>query len=607
MKKRYMLLVVMTALALTGCAKQEVQAPEAGKLNASVASTAAVKTEAKQETTEAPAQIVAERLKDPEVETQAGKPAPQTTAAQGVAPEELKENEENDGAPEEQMNAAAPTVPDGQAAQEEPRDDEPVEFEEAPAELLDDPAENVDPVELEEPEEDPEEVPELALVNPEEAEIAEDPRDEDVVEMNAADQNTEAVALELPPEGEDEGDPDVEIPEEPVELEPPEEQQPAEDEGDPDEVEFEAADPEEEQGIEAAALDEEEMEAVEAARLDEEDAADVEELEAAEIDLEEPDDEENSEVRAEEVPDDVEEMNVEVSDEAGFEDPEEEVEAEPVEEIEEVEALGDANEEMDLDGAEMDLDEPEDDMDDDTDAGAEEEIEEEPEEIDEAVADDAAEEDMDEAGEPDLDGAEMDLDEPEEEEDDGDWEEVEEPEEDMGASAPKGTAADKSVVDAYGYASDGSSNLSFEIVPGSAQSGDGYFTVDAVYSEPVTVPAGLEDGDTVEVVMNKITGETWHLTMTDGTLIPEEDPGREFYYYDNGGSTVTLYEDSDDRVDRPVYEGTLQIRNDATDEVSVEGSVDSVSSSDLDANGGWYNEVHFDDNGYVTRLVFVGD
>ena len=69
---------------------------------------------------------------------------------------------------------------------------------------------------------------------------------------------------------------------------------------------------------------------------------------------------------------------------------------------------------------------------------------------------------------------------------------------------------------------------------------------------------------------------------------------------------MTLFEASDDRVDKPVYEGTLYIRSDATMEVAIDQSVSPLDPDRLN-EGDWYNAVYFDDKGYVTRLVFVGD
>ena len=103
------------------------------------------------------------------------------------------------------------------------------------------------------------------------------------------------------------------------------------------------------------------------------------------------------------------------------------------------------------------------------------------------------------------------------EEDDGDLEEM-----NAGAAAAPAAelpeAPDKAKVDSYGYDADGASVLSFAIQPGSVQAKEGYYIVKATYGQGITVPAGMQEGDTVTVTANELTGETWNLTMKDGSL-----------------------------------------------------------------------------------------
>lgn len=168
-------------------------------------------------------------------------------------------------------------------------------------------------------------------------------------------------------------------------------------------------------------------------------------------------------------------------------------------------------------------------------------------------------------------------------------------------------APSKPIIDRYGY-EDGYSVLSFRIKEGTLKDCGEYYQVDAVYRQRIEAPANLSDGSEVTLVFNELTGETKTLVYREGYFYFTEK-GYQYEYYclpSSDGNMVVLYEGSDDRVDKPVYEGKLYIRKDATDEVAIMNQIEPVTEEILNRDN-WYNGVYFDQKGYVTRLVFYGD
>ena len=171
-------------------------------------------------------------------------------------------------------------------------------------------------------------------------------------------------------------------------------------------------------------------------------------------------------------------------------------------------------------------------------------------------------------------------------------------------------APSKKVIDRYGYPS-GYSALSFSITPGTAKDCGSYYLVDAIYNQEIQAPGDMKPGDTVTLVFNELTGETRTLAYGDYGLYDTAygEANSAIYYYSPSadGSPVTLYQDSDDRVDKPIYKGSLYIRKDATAEVAIDNTSKPVTLALLQEDFNWYNGVYFDQKGYVTRLVFYGD
>lgn len=175
-----------------------------------------------------------------------------------------------------------------------------------------------------------------------------------------------------------------------------------------------------------------------------------------------------------------------------------------------------------------------------------------------------------------------------------------------------GTAPSKEIIDQYGY-EDGHSVLGFDIVPQTVQEYEEYYVVDAVYAKAIEAPGDLAIGERVTLVFNELTGDKRILERREDGLHQPEDAENEPYYptYFNywvreDGSPVVLYDENSDRVDKPVYEGKLYIRKDATIEYIICYDIDMTTKDELNREN-YFNGVCFDENGYVTRLVSYGD
>lgn len=175
-------------------------------------------------------------------------------------------------------------------------------------------------------------------------------------------------------------------------------------------------------------------------------------------------------------------------------------------------------------------------------------------------------------------------------------------------------------VQQYGYQEDRSgrgtegqmSLLSYLLKVETLEDAGEYFTVDATFMKPITVSPDLKIGDTVTVTFNELTGETEELTYTREGILSGKD-GNEYYYHPDDdyftlNGEVVLYQDSDDRVDAPFYEGKLCISKDAVTGIALDPNpYETVSQDTFTTDGNWFNGVFFDENGVVMGLIFYGD
>lgn len=170
-------------------------------------------------------------------------------------------------------------------------------------------------------------------------------------------------------------------------------------------------------------------------------------------------------------------------------------------------------------------------------------------------------------------------------------------------------APSKEIIDRYGY-ENGHSALSFSLKPGTVKDCGSYYQVDAVYCQGIEAPGDLKYEDTVTLVFNELTGEKKTLVYRQGGLYEKEDAlntGPYYYTPTEDKSPVVLYQDSDDRVDKPVYEGQLYVRKDAASEIHIEKYSEPITFEKLNGEYEWYNGVFFDEKGYAVRLVVYGD
>ena len=175
-------------------------------------------------------------------------------------------------------------------------------------------------------------------------------------------------------------------------------------------------------------------------------------------------------------------------------------------------------------------------------------------------------------------------------------------------------APSKEIIDRYGYV-DGHSVLSFDIVAHTVEEYEGYYTVDAVFTQPIEVPGDLAIGERITVIFNELTGDERTIERREDGFYQLEDEENEpyyptyFRYFDQEeGEPVVLYDENTDRVDKPVFDGKLYIRKDATIEDAIIPDIKPLTKEELNFEYNmWFDGVYFDENGYVTRLVYCGD
>lgn len=164
---------------------------------------------------------------------------------------------------------------------------------------------------------------------------------------------------------------------------------------------------------------------------------------------------------------------------------------------------------------------------------------------------------------------------------------------------------DYEVVKASGFTEDGQSNLGFTIEEGSMQDCGDYYSVKATFAKEVKVTSDLKIGEEVTFIINDMTGETDTAVYKEKGILYSEKTEMEYWYYPQDGENDTvLYCFSDDRVESPFYEGILLIRKDAQCGEDITKTYRTVEMDNLFT---YYNGVRFDEDGYVTALIFFGD
>ena len=152
------------------------------------------------------------------------------------------------------------------------------------------------------------------------------------------------------------------------------------------------------------------------------------------------------------------------------------------------------------------------------------------------------------------------------------------------------------------------SDLSYRLKTDTLKDEGEYYTIEAEISKKVEIPADLKTGDTVTISRNELTGETDELTMGENNMLTGKE-GNEYYFFNDSeeDGKVTLYADSDDRVDAPFATGTLCISKDAITGAYVEQKPYETISKSVFDDDPWFNGVYFNDDGAVVQLIFYGD
>lgn len=166
------------------------------------------------------------------------------------------------------------------------------------------------------------------------------------------------------------------------------------------------------------------------------------------------------------------------------------------------------------------------------------------------------------------------------------------------------------VVNRYGYTSggayDGASELEFQFIEGTVEDCGEYYKVEAEFLEGIKIPTDIQLGDEITVTIDGITGETDVWVYEEEGLVSQNTDQAPAYIMPGDGETETyVYRYSEDRVNRVVYRGPICVSKEAEVEIVVAEMTGTVIKDDLD--GGFYHKLFFDENGFVTQILYTGD
>lgn len=172
-----------------------------------------------------------------------------------------------------------------------------------------------------------------------------------------------------------------------------------------------------------------------------------------------------------------------------------------------------------------------------------------------------------------------------------------------------------------GSVSGGGTILSVDLA-GAEEDGE-FLRAQGVISVPVTVTRSqweaLKAGEPVEVTVNELTGQKKILELSDGqTVLYEEGSDRGArtpyiglsYNYETG--LYELWQDSDDTISKPVYEGEILVVRGAVFGGEVSLGRASAVQQEMTADGGFSgvyggNYVVHDGKGHILALYYLGD
>ncbi|MEE1086117.1 MAG: zinc-ribbon domain-containing protein [Schaedlerella sp.] len=138
-----------------------------------------------------------------------------------------------------------------------------------------------------------------------------------------------------------------------------------------------------------------------------------------------------------------------------------------------------------------------------------------------------------------------------------------------------------------------------------------YYIVDASFYKQITVPANIQKGEKITLILNEITGEKETIICTENDEYGLSFGTAEYpdMYYTSGqadeNGMLKLFTASYDAISTLIYEGELAIMKTATEEIAISNET-GLFNPDTTYGMGW-NCIYFNEKGYATRLVNYGD
>ncbi len=155
------------------------------------------------------------------------------------------------------------------------------------------------------------------------------------------------------------------------------------------------------------------------------------------------------------------------------------------------------------------------------------------------------------------------------------------------------------------------SNLAFDVKQRTLEDMGDYYFAQAVFEKPLTITDDLNPGEKYVVYIDELNGIARELTCYEGEygLYLLDEYGEIYSIRDkNSQNSYELWYDTDDLRYAAFYEGVLRIRKDAVTGAAISyGPYNTVSISVLQSEYSVFDGVAFDENGYVTQLLFLGD
>ncbi|WP_205839479.1 hypothetical protein [Waltera intestinalis] len=166
------------------------------------------------------------------------------------------------------------------------------------------------------------------------------------------------------------------------------------------------------------------------------------------------------------------------------------------------------------------------------------------------------------------------------------------------------------MVQRYGFGPTGYSTLTYALDYQTLCDAGDYYEVSAVIYRGVKASGDLKVGDNCQLETDALTHtyQTFTYKEVDGEGYLVSEDGLECYYKPSAdGSPVTLYCDSDDRVECPFYNGTMHIRKDAITGVAITNEISDFTKDTLTEESAAFNGIAFDENGQIKELIYFGD